>query len=95
MRRSPHNSDHAYVIQNLVHVRDIREVGQRGDLFDRQRARRMIILESCNNNDSSGRLGPTAKRRSVHARWHNGQVSGESNEGASSSPDTEKEDEGY
>lgn len=71
MRGSPHNSDHTYVVQNLVHVCDIREIGQRGDLFDRQRARRMIVLESCNNNDLSemicGVRGLTAKRRSVYA----------------------------
>lgn len=35
MRRSSYDPDYTYVVQNLVDVRDIREVGQRGDLFDR------------------------------------------------------------
>lgn len=41
----PHDPHHAYVIQDLIHVSDVRETRQHGDLFVRQRAGHVIVLE--------------------------------------------------
>jgi len=42
---SPYDSHYTYIIQNLVHMSDIREVGQRGNLFVRQRTGNVMVLK--------------------------------------------------
>jgi len=42
---SPYDSHYTYVIQNLIYMSDIREVGQRGNLFVRQQAGNVMVLK--------------------------------------------------
>lgn len=46
----PHDPHHAYVVQDLVHMSDICEAGQRGDLFVRERTGYVVVLESSRKN---------------------------------------------
>jgi len=49
----PHDPHYAYIVQNLVHVSDVCEAGQRGDLSVRERAGLVIILQSSRNDNDT------------------------------------------